>query len=66
MQDDHRGPLPTAWPETVRQALQAIRNPAADVDSRSNRLKHRHLARVAALEAALHLSIATHGMEGRR
>lgn len=61
-----KDPLPTAWPETVRQALQAIRNPAADVDSRSNRLKHRHLARVAALEAALHLSIATHGMEGRR
>ena len=66
-ESEDRGPLPTAWPETVRQALQAIRNPAADVDNRPrSRLKSRHLARVTALMAALHLSIATHGMEGRR
>lgn len=62
-----KDPLPTAWPETVRQAMQAIMSPSADVDNRPrSRLKRHHLARVAALEAALHLSIATHGIEGRR
>ncbi len=62
-----KDPLPTALPETVRQAMQAIMNPSADVDNRPrSRLKNRHLARVSALENALRLSIATHGMEGRR
>ena len=62
-----KDPLPTAWPETVRQALDAIKTPGADVDNRPrSRLKNRHLSRVSALENALCLSIATHGMEGRR
>lgn len=65
-----RGPLPAAWPETVREALRAIQNPRADLDGRArysgSLTTRRYRARVAALEAALHLSIATHGMEGRR
>jgi len=67
--ETEREPLPTAWPETVRQAMQAIQSPKADVDGRwqrDNKAAHRHLARVSALQNALHLSIATHGMVGRR
>ena len=60
--------LPTAWPETVREALRAIQFRAADVDAphafRTAKAERRHAARVAALEAALDLAIATHGMLG--
>lgn len=60
--------MPVAWPETVREALRAIQFRTSDVDApHSNRrpkAEARHAARVGALEAALELSIATHGMHG--
>lgn len=59
--------MPTAWPQTVREALRAIQFRTADVDAphqnRSAKAELRHAARVAALEAALVESIATHGLE---
>ena len=59
--------LPTAWPETVREALRAIQYRSADVDAphamRTAKAERRHAARVAALEAALVESIATYGLE---
>ena len=59
--------IPTAWPETVREALRAIQFRAADVDAphafRTAKAERRHAARVKALEAALVASIATHGLE---
>lgn len=60
--------MPTAWPQTVREALRAIQFRTADVDAphafRTAKAERRHAARVAALEAALVESIATHGMHG--
>lgn len=62
--------LPTAWPETVRAALEAIQYRSADVDAphamRTANAARRHAKRVAAMEAALVESIATYGMEGGR
>ena len=59
--------MPTAWPQTVREALRAIQFRTSDVDAphqnRSAKAELRHAARVAALEAALVESIATHGLE---
>ena len=59
--------LPTAWPETVREALRAIQYRSADVDAphamRTAKSERRHAARVRALEAALIESIATYGLE---
>lgn len=59
--------MPTAWPETVREALRAIQFRTSDVDAphafRTAKAERRHAARVAALEAALVESIATHGLE---
>ena len=57
--------MPVAWPETVREALRAIQFRTSDVDApRSNRRPRAEARRVRALEAALELSIATHGMHG--
>lgn len=60
--------MPTAWPQTVREALRAIQFRASDLDAphsmRRPKAEARHAARVRALEAALELSIATHGMHG--
>ena len=57
--------MPTAWPQTVREALRAIQFRASDVDApHPNRRPRAEARRVRALEAALELSIATHGMHG--
>ena len=62
--------LPTAWPETVREALYAIQFRSGDIDAphanRTANAERRHAKRVAALEAALIESIATYGLEGGR
>jgi len=59
--------MPIAWPQTVREALRAIQFRTSDVDAphafRTAKAERRHAARVAALEAALELAIATHGLE---
>lgn len=61
-------PLPVAWPETIRSALEAIQYRTSDVDAphamRTAKAERRHTARVRAMEAALELSIATYGMHG--
>lgn len=57
--------MPVAWPETVREALRAIQFRASDLDAPySLRRPKAEARRVRALEAALELSIATHGMHG--
>jgi len=48
--------MPIAWPQTVREA-------DAPHAFRTAKAERRHAARVAALEAALELAIATHGLE---
>lgn len=60
-------PLPVAWPETIRSALEAIQYRTSDVDAphamRTAKAERRHTARVVAMEAALIESIATYGLE---
>ena len=65
---DNKFALPTAWPETVRAALDAVQHYRSDVDAphtgRTAKAERRHSARVRAIEAALIESIATHGLHG--
>ena len=65
---DNKFALPTAWPETVRAALDAVQHYRSDVDAphtgRTAKAERRHSARVRAIEAALIMSIATHGLYG--
>ena len=62
--------LPTAWPQTVREALYAIQFRSGDIDAphanRTASAERRHTMRVAALEAALVESIATYGLEANQ
>jgi hypothetical protein len=64
----NRFALPTAWPETVRAALESVQHYRSDVDAphtgRTAKAERRHSARVLAIEAALIESIATHGLHG--
>ena len=61
-------PLPLAYPETVRRALELIWDPRCDVDApkphtreRSTSAQGRHKARVFALDRALVASEAHYG-----
>ena len=61
-------PLPIAYPETVRHALEMIWDPRCDMDapkagcrSRGTGAQGRHQARVFALDRALAASVAHHG-----
>ena len=61
-------PLPIAYPETVRHALEMIWDPRCDMDApkagckaRGTGAQTRHQARVFALDRALAASVAHHG-----
>jgi hypothetical protein len=58
-------PLPIAYPDTVRAALEAIWDPRCDTDApkpgcrpRGGATQARHMARVFALDRALEASVA--------
>jgi len=62
-------PLPLAYPETIRRALELIWDPRCDVDApkphtreRSTSAQGRHQARVFALDRALEASEAYYGV----